>query len=453
MIDKIKAAFVCFGEVNTPREIINKKCNDAVKELEKIDFDIVSNDIVSDDPEGSQAQKAIENISKKNYNLIIFCIAGWIPSHAVITVADMFSHKPMILWGLAGYYENGVLKTTADQAGTSALRKVFEDMKYTFKYIYESPGKPPKLEEIKKFALAAKTAALMRQSKIGMMGYKDMNLYGTLYDGVSLKSKIGVEIEHFEMLEIKQLLEKLETREIMEVMDSIKKAWKFEGKVSDNTLRTGVEFYLALKQKIISRKYKAVSLIDVDGMKKLLGFPPAMIFMLLADNLGVCAIPENDVPGSVTQLITKYLTGQIGAYMEFYEFMEDRVLAGVPDFVPGEVVDGPIRVLPTKFGDLNEGVLNVSKVKAGNVTLCRLASTGDRYSMHIVTGRAVQPGKWEEIGWTPPAPQLPSLEIFLDRPVEEFAQNVMSQHYIISYGNNLDLYRDYCQIAGINIIS
>jgi L-fucose isomerase-like protein len=293
----------------------------------------------------------------------------------------------------------------------------------------------------------------MRQSKIGMMGYKDMNLYGTLYDGVSLRSKIGVEIEHFEMLEIKQLLEKLETREIMEVMDSIKKAWKFEGKVSDNTLRTGVEFYLALKQKVISRKYKAVSLIDVDGMKKLLGFPPAMIFMLLADNLGVCTIPENDVPGSVTQLITKYLTGQIGAYMEFYEFMEDRILAGVPDFVPEEVVDGPIKVLPTKFGDLNEGLLNVSKVKTGNVTLCRLASTGDRYSMHIVTGRAAQPGKWEEIGWTPPVPQLPSLEIFLDRPVEEFAQNVMSQHYIISYGNNFDLYRNYCQIAGISIIS
>jgi L-arabinose isomerase len=293
----------------------------------------------------------------------------------------------------------------------------------------------------------------MRQSKIGMMGYKDMNLYGTLYDGVSLRSKIGVEIEHFEMLEIKQRLEKLETQEIMEVMDSIKKAWKFEGKVSDSTLRTGVEFYLALKQKVISRKYKAVSLIDVDGMKKLLGFPPAMIFMLLADNLGVCTIPENDVLGSVTQLITKYLTGQIGAYMEFYEFMEDRVLAGVPDFVPGEVVYGPIRVLPTKFGDLNEGLLNVSKVKTGDVTLCRLVSTGDRYSMHIVTGRAVQPGKWEEIGWVPPAPQLPSLEIFLDRPVEEFAQSVMSQHYIISYGNNLDLYRDYCRIAGINIIS
>ncbi len=42
-----------------------------------------------------------------------------------------------------------------------------------------------------------------------------------------------------------------------------------------------------------------------------------MVFMLLADNLNVCAIPENDTLGAVTQLIVKYLTGQIAAYFEF----------------------------------------------------------------------------------------------------------------------------------------
>ena len=83
------------------------------------------------------------------------------------------------------------------------------------------------------------------------------------------------------------------------------------------------------------RGYQGVSLIDVDGMKKLLNFPPAMVFMLLAEDPGVCTIPENDALGAVTQLIVRYLTGQAAAYLEFYEFMEDRVLAGVPDFVPG----------------------------------------------------------------------------------------------------------------------
>ena len=47
-----------------------------------------------------------------------------------------------------------------------------------------------------------------------------------------------------------------------------------------------------------------------DGMKKLLGFPPAMVFMLLERWYGVLTVPENDVMGAVTQIILQELTGQ-----------------------------------------------------------------------------------------------------------------------------------------------
>lgn len=193
-------------------------------------------------------------------------------------------------------------------------------------------------------------------------------------------------------------------------------------------------------------------MIDVDGMKKLAKLPPSAIFMLLGDELDICTIPENDSLGSVTQLMTKYLTGQAAAYLEFYEFMEDRVLMGVPDYVPSEVVEGKVKVNPTSFGGFSEGLLNVSKVKTGRVTLCRLTSKGDKYSMHIVTGEAVAPRSWEEAGWAPPAPQLPSLEIILDTPVEDFAEKVLSQHYIISYGDNTGVLKDLCKILDIEVM-
>jgi L-fucose isomerase-like protein len=129
-------------------------------------------------------------------------------------------------------------------------------------------------------------------------------------------------------------------------------------------------------------------------------------------------VPENDTLGAVTQLMLRSLTGQIAAYLEFYEFMDDRVLMGVPDFVPREVVDGKVTILPSRFGDFGEGLLNVSKVKTGQVTLARLTSSGDRYAMHVATGNAVTPRTWEECGWIPPAPPLPGLEVILDTPAE-----------------------------------
>lgn len=83
--------------------------------------------------------------------------------------------------------------------------------------------------------------------------------------------------------------------------------------------------------------------------------------------------------------------------------------------------------------------------------MCRLTSCGDRYYMHMVLGEGISPRKWEEAGWTQPAPQLPGLEILLD-DVEDFAQKVMCQHYIIAYGDQRQKITDLCNILGITIL-
>lgn len=447
-----RAAFVGFGEVNTPRDLIERKCAEARHALEGLGLDLVCTQPVSDVADGSQAVRAVEILSREQFDFLVLCIAGWIPSHAVVQVANEFAHKPMLLWGLAGWTEGGRLVTTADQAGTTALRKPMADLGYRFKYLYNCPGRSVPAGKLAAFARAAMAESLLKRARIGMMGFRDMGLYATLYDGVSLRSKIGPEVETFEMLEVMQRIEGLEPGAVQDVVARVKARWVFERPTEDETLRKGARFYLALRQKVEERGYEALSLNDVDGMRKLAKFPPAMVFMLLANETGVCAIPENDVLGAVTQLVTKCLTGQTGAYLEFYEFMEDRVLMGVPDYVPAEVTDGPITVRPAGFGEFSTGILNVSKVKTGRVTLCRLASTGDRYRLHLATGEAVAPRKWEEAGWSPPAPQLPGLEILLDSPLEEFAQEVMGQHYIISYGDNTEAFADLCMLLSVDVV-
>ena len=149
--------------------------------------------------------------------------------------------------------------------------------------------------------------------------------------------------------------------------------------------------------------------------------------------------------------MVKYLVGGAAHYLEFYEFFENSVLAGVPDYVPAAVVEGDVTVMPAAFGELNEGILNVSKVKTGELTMCRLTCVDGAYYMHMVRGNGKTPPKWEEAGWTQPAPQLPGLEIELD-DVPAFAENVMCQHYVISYGDNREIIADLCDILGIEII-
>lgn len=447
----IKAAFVGFGEVNTPKELIVNKCQAAENALKAEGLDLISVYPVTDDYEEKDIKKALDALRGKEFDCLVVCIAGWIPTHAVVKITEQYRHKPMVLWGLCGWTEGDRLVTTADQAGTTALRKTFYDLGYTFKYVYDIIGLPSKSKTVYNFAKAAAAVAKLRSAKSGMAGYRDMNLYGTLYDGGSLKRDIGAEIETFEMLEIEQRYQKISDAQKQAVIDSAMSKWKFLKPANPESMKMAAGYYLAVKEICDERGYDAISLKDVDGMKKLLGFPPAPIFMLLADEAGLCTVPENDSLGTITQLIVKYLTGQCAFYLEFYEFFTDRVLAGVPDYVPAEVVDGDVTVMPAAFGELSEGILNVSKLKTGKVTMCRLCNINGKYHMHMVTGDAVTPRKWEEAGWTQPAPQLPGLEIKLD-DVEYFAQNVMCQHYIISYGDNTEVIKALCDILDITII-
>ena len=445
-----KIGFIGFGEINTPVDVVVRKCKAAAEALKEEGLDLYEVYPVADDYEETQIKAALDKLAGTDLDALVLCVAGWIPTHAVIKITEQYRHLPMVLWGLCGWYEGDRLVTTADQAGTSGLRATFAGLGYKFKYVYDIIGKKTNSAKVASFCRAASAARSLLSDKVGMAGYRDMQLYGTLYDGLSLKKTTGVEIETFEMLEIQQKYEKVTEEAKREVVDNRIKKWNFLKPGKEESMYLAAGYYLAVKEIAEERGYRSISLKDVDGMKKLCGFPPAPIFMLLSED-GYTTVPENDSLGAVTQLMMNRLTGQLAGYLEFYEFFEESVLAGVPDFIACDMIDGDTyTVLPAAFGLLTEGILNVSKVKTGTVTMSRLTYNDGKYVMQMLLGDGKTPPKWEECGWDQPAPQLSALEIYIN-DVEYFAENVACQHYIITYGDKRAEIRDLCSILGIEV--
>ena len=445
-----KIGFVGFGEINTPVDVIIRKCSAAAEALKGEGLDLVTVYPVADDYEETQVKSAVDALAKESFDALVVCVAGWIPTHAVFKVTEHYRHLPMVLWGLCGWYEGDRLVTTADQAGTTGLRATFEGLGYKFKYVYDIIGKKTRSGVVADYCRAAIAAKQLLVDKVGMAGYRDMNLYGTLYDGMSLKKSTGVEIETFEMLEIQQRYEALDEAAKRAIVNARILKWNFLKPAADDSLMKAAGYYLAVKAIAEERGYKSISLKDVDGMKKLCGFPPAPIFMLLSED-GYTTIPENDSLGAVTQLMMNRLTGQLAGYLEFYEFFDNSVLAGVPDFIAADMVDGDTyTILPATFGLLSQSILNVSKVKMGTVTMSRLVYKDGKYTMQVILGEGKTPPKWEECGWDQPAPQLSALEIEIG-DLEKFADNVACQHYIITYGDNRALIANLCSILGIAV--
>ena len=114
MIRPIRAGFVCFGEVNTPAEVIERKRDQALSDLKPLDLQLTDAGIVSDDSEYKTADLALSKLRGEELDVLIVCVAGWIPSHAVVRVTDPLRHLPILLWGLCGWMEGEKLVTTAD---------------------------------------------------------------------------------------------------------------------------------------------------------------------------------------------------------------------------------------------------------------------------------------------------------------------------------------------------
>ncbi|MBR2180282.1 MAG: hypothetical protein IJ949_00165 [Oscillospiraceae bacterium] len=166
-----KIAFVGFGEVNTPKDVIIKKCAEAERGLLEAGLDLVSVYPVTDDYEENDIKEALGKLSGNDFDAMVVCIAGWIPSHAVVKITEQYRHLPMVLWGLCGWMEGERLVTTADQAGTSALRKTFYDLGYTFKYVYDIIGLPSRTDKVATYVKAASAAKALRSEKIGHAGF------------------------------------------------------------------------------------------------------------------------------------------------------------------------------------------------------------------------------------------------------------------------------------------
>ena len=118
---------------------------------------------------------------------------------------------------------------------------------FKFKYVYDTIDDPG--------AGAAKVLAtprspgpppLLRRSRIGMMGYRDMRLYATLVDGVSLRRVVGVEVDVFETLEVAQRMALKEDAEVQAVLDELLAAWEFEGEVDRAAFDQPFRMYLAV---------------------------------------------------------------------------------------------------------------------------------------------------------------------------------------------------------------
>jgi len=448
MLENIRVGFSAFGYYGYPREAIASRGHEAAEALRALGIEVTETDPMTSFDE---VPHGLEQLAGKEYDAIIACVIAWTETPVIVGILRDYLHLPILLWGRGGYTVDGRLVSPAAQAGTSAVLDTVKYLGAKYKYIYDYPDSPMSLDKVSDFCQAAKAVNVLAHTRIGMMGYADMGLYSIMFDGLEVRKQLGVEVESFDMLEIEQAMQKLPKDAVQSVMTEWQKSWEFEQPVTSMILERVARLTLALNDKIDQRGYLAASTKCVYGVTRYMGCTACMAQSMLGDKTHfVC---ENDVPGMITQTMLGLLTGQSTTFVEMYEYFPDRLLTGVCGFVPTSFIDGgKVSVRGHSWGGSSGGIVNTAQMKAGKVTLARISLHGERYRMHIVTGEGVKPRAWEELGWAPPAPNFPSLEIIPDGGVEQFANNALAQHYAVVYGDHRQKLVNLCELLGIDVV-
>ena len=87
---KRQVGFVCFGEINTPFERLQLKHDEAIKELSALDYELLDAGVVIDDPGYATADAALKKLEGYPMSCLIVCVAGWVPTDAVVRVTAAF---------------------------------------------------------------------------------------------------------------------------------------------------------------------------------------------------------------------------------------------------------------------------------------------------------------------------------------------------------------------------
>lgn len=439
---KARVAYVPFSYPDYPRDLVERFMNESKEMLRGIGLDFIDLDPVITFKDVS---KAVSRLRGEEFDLIIANIVSWVEAPNVIAVLEEFKHKPILLWSHTMFRQDGELLTLGPLPGAGVIRQSMEEMGFRFWFVWGMPWEDNVRSRIAFYSKIAHASERLRRSRIGLLGYASMGMYTATFDHVSLRDRIGPEIDHLDQYMIIYLAERIPDEEVRKVVNEIRERLELEGEVTDNDLMKAVKLYLALKRLAKERDWNALTVKCQYELSRYFRFTPCVPLSMLGDELP-CSC-EGDVLLTVTQLMMHYLTGSTTSYGDIHQITDKYLLVGACGFAPFSLAKGRPRI--GRHTALYEGLLNMSVYKEGKVTLARLAYSRDRsYKMHIAVGEASAPEPFHEVG----CPRYPSMKIVLEGDPRHFGQNMCSQHYAIAFGDISEELKELCDFLGIKTI-
>ena len=441
------ALLIPFGYPGYPETEMFQHIEDSKKFLASIGIEFVSTNSII---ELKDCPEAVEIAKGDNWDYVIVLIATWIEApHVcnVLSAADL-ENKPMFLWSHDNVYDEYEKATISfgPIAAAGVMRETFEEMDYRFRFAVSNPFEPALTKQIKAFDRAARTIAKLKKSRLGLFDYTSMGMYTGLADHMKVKRLLGTEIVHINQYAVLNGLAGIDQSLVEGTKAELRKEFSIAPDIDEGLLDKTASIYQRLKELKAEHVLDALTVKCQYEMSIDFGFSPCVALSVLGAELPVSC--EGDIYLLLSQMILHSMSGETTTYGDVLGFLEDGIICAACGFAP-KCFMAPERPCINKHTAICTGLMYTSSFKAQDVTVIRLANLKDGFKMHVIQGRTEELKDFHEIG----CPQYAGSVIrFKNKDVEDFKQEIMSQHYAIVPGDLLEEVACFCALTGIRVI-
>lgn len=381
------------------RHRVFERCLEAISELASQTGSrvVVAPDIPAN---GGDARTALKHCVVEGAAFILLIHGGFTMGDVAREIA--LSGLPMGVWATPEPNHTGDIQLNnfvSLNMSLSIARGVRDLVQNPVQWYFGAPDDPRLRSKLSRSLRALGAREALRGARVGVIGGLAPTFYNMEISGDVLTRSLGVEAVHVDIHRLTNTMDSFDDETVRPVVTAMRTAGAIKDISGDQVSLTG-RAVLALRSITESGNFQGLAISDWPALQEYPGMHPGAAFSWLeeTDNLPIAS--EGDVMGTVTQMVTRTLTGRVGSLLDMTspQFGEDRILmwhgGGGPLYMAKdgvvEWINHPMIGRGTEAGP-RYGAIADFQFAEGPHTVLRVARSGT--AAFVVQGRVESKGE------------------------------------------------------------
>jgi L-arabinose isomerase len=357
--------------------------------------------------------------------------------HIIPLLAEAL-HRPAVLWGLADTEAWGAL------VGLQQTLVPFKELGMPYRFVVGHLRERKAWDKIVVYARASAMVQRMKGMRIGLMGFRAEGMSDVMFDELALRETFGIQIVNVGLTRYSRAVDAVTEAEAMAAWREMAPGFD-PGVTPLPVILHGVRSHVALQRLIAEENLQAFS---VECFHDHLGGP--CLGKSIANDQGVAASCESDIPGAVMMAAMQLLSGEPTFHSDFNRiyFAENAGILHHCGNLPRRLAAHPetlgLLPIPEHIGPGAYGPTIQATMKATPVTLTNLVGRRGTLRVAAMEGEAVP----YELEYPGSAAKV-VFPFDLGEALEAWGNAGFGHHYAVVVGHVARQTAEWCQLLGV----